>query len=96
MNRINDERISDILKDFVKQNKISKGYHQVSVQEAWDELMDDMIKKYTQSLRFNSGKLFIKLKSASLKQELFANKEQLISILNQKLGQELIREIIFN
>ena len=38
--RINEfHSIQDLMKDVIKENKLTKGMHQLSVKEAWSKLM---------------------------------------------------------
>lgn len=88
-----DEKLSNILGKFVKQRNIKKGYELAAIQKAWDSSMSPLIKKYTKSLYFRNGTLQLNLLSASLKQELFAEKVKLIKLLNSKIGSDLIKAV---
>ena len=47
-------------------------------------------------MKFINGNLYVKLKSAPLKNELNYNKEKLINEINKELKEKLVKKIIFN
>ena len=93
-NQESDEKISNILGKFVQQGNIKKGYELAAIQKAWDDSMSVLIKKYTKSLSFKNGTLYLYLLSAALKQELFAEKLKLIKLLNAKIGSDLVTDVV--
>ena len=92
----NDKPIQDVLKDFLKQNKITPGYYNSKIQNIWAHKMGSTINNYTRKVHFSKGKVYLKIDSAPLKQELLMGKEKLIKILNEELGSELVKDIFIN
>ncbi|WP_339611731.1 DUF721 domain-containing protein [uncultured Planktosalinus sp.] len=86
--------ISEVLKEFVNNNKLDKGLEQIQAAEAWNKLMGPAIKKYTTAVKLNRGKLFVQLNSSVLREELSYGKQKIIKLMNEELGDELIKEII--
>ncbi len=70
-------------------------FHQTQLVSSWDKIMGGPIASRTEKLFIKDKKLFIKLNSAPLKQELSMSKTRLIQILNGSIGEEVINEIIF-
>jgi predicted nucleic acid-binding Zn ribbon protein len=93
MKRHNDRKIADILNDFVHQKSIEKGYWQNRVEAIWKEHMGLSINSYTRKIKLNKGVLSIYLNSAPLRQELNINKEKLVLLINEKIGENRIQEI---
>lgn len=85
--------LSQLLKSFVKDNKLEAGLDQVEVREAWIQLMGNGVNNYTESVNLNGQNLHIKLTSSVLREELSYGKEKIISMLNEHLGKELIKEL---
>lgn len=85
--------LSQLLKSFVKDNKLEAGLDQVEVREAWIQLMGNGVNNYTESVNINGQNLHIKLTSSVLREELSYGKEKIISMLNEHLGKELIKEL---
>lgn len=95
MRRSNTQKLSDILKDYIEENKLEKKLTEVDLIASWEMVVGKTIAKYTESLRINNGTLFVKTTSPALRSELVMMKEQLRTRLNEHAGSELIREIIF-
>lgn len=85
--------ISELLKSFVKNNKLEAGLDQVEIREAWAQLMGNGVINYTESINLQGNKLHVKLTSSVLREELSYGKQKIITMLNEHLGKELIQEI---
>lgn len=86
--------IKDVLKSFVSENKLDKGLQQVQVVDAWKNLMGPAIVKYTNSVKLNRNKLYVELSSSVLREELSYGKQKIITLMNEELGEEIIKEIV--
>jgi predicted nucleic acid-binding Zn ribbon protein len=95
MRRSNTQKLSDVLKDYVQENKLGTKLSEVDLIASWEKVVGKTISKYTESLRIVNGTLFIKTSSAALRSELIMMKEQLRSRLNEQAGSEIIRDIVF-
>lgn len=95
--RLNEfHSIQDLMKDVIKENKLTKGMHQISVGEAWAKLMGNGVVSYTQNVQLNGKTLIVNLKSAVLREELNYGKEKIIKMMNEELGEKLISKIILS
>lgn len=90
----NEEKINLTIDAFINQQKIKKNFYEISIRKAWRELMGEMVDDYTTNIRISRDKLILELSSAPLKNEISFQKEKLIKLLNEKLGKELIREVV--
>lgn len=88
------KNISKVLEDVISQKHFKVGIDNLRVQEAWVKTMGENIQKYTYNVKFKNGKLYIKLKSSVLKEELIFEKIKVIKLINQELGREYIKELI--
>jgi len=75
--RYNDQKISDILKEFVNQKGVKPKIYQKRIEEIWAFHMGKSISQYTRDLTLRNQVLFISLDSAPLKKELSMNKAKL-------------------
>tara|TARA_B110000444_G_C18242498_1_gene323728 strand:- start:187 stop:483 length:297 start_codon:yes stop_codon:yes gene_type:complete len=93
--RHNDQqKIDDLLKSFVKENKLEKGLDKVNVEAAWRDLMGNGVNNYTNSVKLHQETLYVELSSSVLREELSYGKEKIISMLNEALGKDLINKLI--
>jgi hypothetical protein len=88
--------IEELMKDVIKENKLTSGMQQLMVKEAWAKLMGNGVVTYTQHIEINRKTLIVNLKSSVLREELSYGKEKIIKMMNEELGEELITKIIFS
>lgn len=86
--------IQDLMKDVIKENKLTKGMHQLSVTEAWEKLMGKGVVSYTNNIELQRTTLIVSLKSSVLREELSYGKEKIIKMMNEELGETLISKVI--
>ncbi|TAI49317.1 DUF721 domain-containing protein [Flagellimonas allohymeniacidonis] len=86
--------LSDALKEFVKENKLQKGMDRVNAKEAWQNLMGNGVNSYTTSVELKNDTLHVSLSSSVLREELSLGKTKIMAMLNEELGQELIKKIV--
>ena len=89
-----EERLSDTIGDFINQDKIKPKYFQTSINSVWKELMGEMVAGYTSSIKVSGNKLILVITSGPLKHELAYNKDKLIQKINERMGEDYIKEII--
>ncbi|MGY8924860.1 MAG: DUF721 domain-containing protein [Flavobacteriales bacterium] len=93
--RHNDQqKIDDLLKSFVKENKLEKGLDKVNVEAAWRDLMGNGVNNYTNSVKLHQDTLYVELSSSVLREELSYGKDKILTMLNEALGKNLITKLI--
>ena len=95
MRRSNTQRLSDVLKDYIQENKLDKKLTEVDLIASWEIVVGKTIARYTESLHISNGTLFVKTSSPALRSELVMMKEQLRTRLNEQAGSEIVKEIVF-
>lgn len=85
--------IEDLMKIFLSEHNLTKGLHQVTIEELWVEQMGKGVASYTDKLVLQGNTLIVYLNSSVLREELSHGKEKIINILNEALGEELIKSI---
>lgn len=95
MARRNNEAFSikDLMKDVLAENKLTKGMQELSVKEAWDKTMGPGVISYTESVELKQHTLIVRLKSSVLREELSYGKDKIIAMINEELGQILVKKI---
>ncbi|MDA9970240.1 DUF721 domain-containing protein [Flavobacteriaceae bacterium] len=87
-------KIDDLMKSFVKENKLEKGLDKVNVEAAWADMMGNGVNNYTNSVKLHKDTLYVELSSSVLREELSYGKDKIIGILNESLGKNLITKLI--
>ena len=85
--------IDEILKEFIKENNLTKGIQKLTVEKLWPTLMGSGVANYTESVTLKNKTLVIKLKSSVLREELSYGKEKIIKMMNEHIGEEVINQI---
>lgn len=89
----NTNTIKDLMPQMLKENKLQKGINQISVKEAWENVMGQGVMSYTESVDLKNDTLFVKLTSSTLREELSYGKEKIVIMLNESLHTALIKTI---
>ncbi|AEW86297.1 DUF721 domain-containing protein [Flavobacterium columnare NBRC 100251 = ATCC 23463] len=90
----NDSPIGDILKQIIQTNKLEKGLNQISVVDAWKNLMGNGVNYYTQGVLLKGSVLYVELTSAVLREELSYGKDKIIKMINEELGGEIVKDVV--
>jgi predicted nucleic acid-binding Zn ribbon protein len=94
MRKGNAESIGDVIKQMLKRYNLEQKLSEVTVIEVWQEVVGTPIARHTLDLYVNKQKLFVKLDSAVVRNELKMVKTQLIIDLNEAAGREVIVDIV--
>lgn len=86
--------LSDALKEFVKENHLEKGMNKVNAKKAWEDVMGNGINNYTTAIELKNETLYVSLSSSVLREELSLGKTKIVKILNEELGEELIKKLV--
>lgn len=90
------QSIEELMKNVIKENKLSKGMNLISVKDAWAKLMGNGVVSYTQNIELNGKTLIVNLKSSVLREELSHGKSKIMKMMNEELGSDLITKIILS
>lgn len=90
----NDSSIGDILKEIIEANKLDKGLNQISVADAWKNLMGNGVNNYTRNVLLKGSTLYVELTSSVLREELSYGKDKIIKMINEELGREVVKDVI--
>lgn len=72
-----------------------KKMQESDIVDAWPETVGKMVANRTTKMNLSNGKLYVKLSSSIVKNELLVLKPRIIKSLNTRLGEKLIDDIIF-
>lgn len=96
MERKKEEKISDILMRFLRQNQLESPLNEYRLIQSWEEVAGSAINRNTLNLKIYNQKLFVKLRSAALRSELMMRRSELVKELNHKVGANVIVDICFS
>jgi hypothetical protein len=90
----NESSIGDVLKEIIQNNKLQSGIDQISVKEAWVSLMGNGVNSYTKNVILKGETLYVELSSSVLREELSHGKSKIITMINEELKREIVKNII--
>jgi len=95
MRSSNPKPLADILSTALKQLGLGTKIKQYELLNLWDQIVGEQIAKVTTAESIRDGKLFINVKHSAWRNELQYLKQELIQKINEKMNQEIIKDIIF-
>ncbi len=90
----NESPIGDILKEIIQVNKLQPGMDQVSVKDAWKNLMGNGVNSYTKAVLLKGNILYVELTSSVLREELSYGKDKIMKLINEDLGREVVMDVV--
>ena len=91
----NNRAIGDIIRKLMKNPKLAGKLDELDALQAWEEIIGKQICKYVADQKIYKGTLYVKLKSAVVRNELSYKKSEFISQINNRLGKKLLKNIVF-
>lgn len=95
MRRNNTQSISDVLRSYTRENKLDRKLNELDLIKSWESVMGKTVARYTGNLYIQSSTLFVETTSPIVRNELLMMREEIRNRLNEVVGQELIKTIVF-
>ena len=86
--------IGEALQQFLKKSRLKTGVQAVQIEEVWENIMGKTVAKYTDKLQIIGSTLFITTSVAPLKNELLYQKDKIIQMVNESLGENVVKEVV--
>ncbi len=91
----NAEKLGDVIDRLLKAYKIEDKFNEAGLILSWEKILGKAIANRTDQLFIRDRKLFVRLNSASLRQELSMAKTRLVEMLNEQYQSAVIDEVVF-
>jgi len=91
----NEQPLGEVIRELLSSYRLEGKLQQARVIEAWPEVTGKMITNHTKDMYFKGSKLFVKIDSPALKNELSYSKGKIIDELNKLVGEEIVTDIVF-
>lgn len=95
MRKSNTQSISTVLKSYVRENNLERKLNELDLIKSWESVMGKMVARYTSNLYIQNSTLFVETTSPIVRNELLMMKEDIRVRLNEIVGEEMIKTIIF-
>lgn len=91
----NPKPLTNVLQGLIRNLGIEKGLRQAKVFEVWDDVVGNVNAQKTKPTRIDRGVLFVKVSDSAWRQELFLQRYEIKSKLNNALKGNIIKDIRF-
>ena len=86
-------KISDVLKDYLKENNLDEKIKTSSVHKYWEQLMGKTISQKTSNIYIKNRTLFVSLTSSILRNELLMMRSRIIKLMNEQMDGNYIDNV---
>ncbi len=93
MRRQNSEDLTSLLQSYLRQEGLETPLNEYRAVSAWNEVSG--AGRYTESVDFRNQTLYVRLRSAAVKQELLMRRGDLMRKINEKVGATVVYDICF-
>jgi len=94
MRKTNDKSIKEALEQLLQVYKLRRKFDETSLIAAWPELMGSAIANRTKEIFIRDKKLFLRIESSVIKNELLMMRSQILEKMNDKAGARVVEEMI--
>jgi hypothetical protein len=95
MRRTNDKTLKEAIEQMLQVYKIKRRFEETSIVAAWPDLVGKSVANRTKELYISNKKLFLRIESSVIKNELMLMRSQIITKINDKAKDILVEEIVF-
>ncbi|AYN03005.1 MULTISPECIES: DUF721 domain-containing protein [unclassified Flavobacterium] len=90
----NQSTVGDILQKIIEVNKLQYGMDEIDVKDAWRQLMGNGVNSYTRNVILKGSTLYVELTSSVLREELTHGKSKIITMINEELRRDVVRDVV--
>lgn len=95
MKREETKHIGDHLKQFLDSYGLTEGVKTVDIYNALDNVIGAINSRYVTKREFFNGKLYCTISSSVVKTTLTHSRNSIVKSINENLGEQRVKEIIF-
>jgi predicted nucleic acid-binding Zn ribbon protein len=92
--KTNTQKLGDAIKEMLRLNGIDEKINEHHLIRSWEKTVGPLISKHTTEIYISGRKLYVKVDSSPLKQELLYSRTKLMQDLNEQVGKVVIEEIV--
>lgn len=96
MKKSNDEPLADVLKQMIHVFRLKPNLYKAKIETLWEQKMGKTIASYTREIRLHNNVLYVTIESAALRSELHYGREKILTMLNEEIGEDFIKEVVIN
>jgi len=94
MRKTDTQTIAQVIKEYLKSPKLENKFKQFKIINSWEEILGKIVSKSTTNIYIKDKTLFVFLKSSVIRNQLYMIKTEIVKKLNEKVGEEIINDIV--
>jgi predicted nucleic acid-binding Zn ribbon protein len=95
MRKSNTESLSSVLKNYVRENNLERKMSELDLIKSWEAVVGKTVARYTGNISIQNSTLFVETTSPIVRNELLMMKEEIRTRLNEVVGDEIVKSIVF-
>jgi predicted nucleic acid-binding Zn ribbon protein len=95
MRKPNDITLKQAIEKLLNHYKLRGKFDETGIVAMWPEIMGTAVANRTKQIYVHQRKLFVRIESSVVKNELLIVKSAIVDKLNEKAGSQVITDIIF-
>lgn len=95
MRKANDKSIKDAIEQMLNVYKLKRRFDETSVVAHWPDIVGKPVANRTRELFVRDKKLFVRIESSVVKNEMAMMRQQIINKINDEAKSVVVEEIIF-
>jgi len=95
MRKPNDVTLKDAIGKMLDVYRLRRKFDETSILSIWPEIMGTAIANRTKQIYIHDKRLFLRIESSVIKNELIMVRQGIIQKLNEHAGSEVITEMVF-
>ncbi|RVT98365.1 DUF721 domain-containing protein [Mucilaginibacter limnophilus] len=95
MRKTNDKSIKEAIEQMMQVYKIKRKYDETGVISNWAHFVGKPVANRTKEIYISDKKLFVRIESSVIRNELVLVRSQIIDKINEEVGSKLIEEMVF-
>lgn len=95
MRRSNTQSLSEVLRAFIRENRMEQKMKEVDIVHSWEELLGKTIARYTRKVYISKKVLYVEISSPVVKNELIFMREEIRRKINEMAGEEMVDKMVF-
>ncbi len=94
MRKSNEQSIGEVIRKLLKNQKLAGRLQELDAIQSCEKILGKELMKYINEITFKKGKLIIKVKSATVRNELSYQKSKILGKINQTSKNEIVKEVV--
>ncbi|MDR2130218.1 MAG: DUF721 domain-containing protein [Odoribacteraceae bacterium] len=95
MKQAKTQKLDELVALYLKQTGLDRKFKEMEACRVWPEVVGQAIATRTREVTMTGGKLFVRFTSSVVRSEMAMVKEGVIRALNDRLGEDVVTDIIY-